>query len=59
MKNIWESFEFYLIVLGLRSTDYSYPPEMIFEHINYFKRCWEDHISCYYALEMFEFEEEL
>jgi len=53
-KSIWNSFELYLLILGARSTDYSYTPEMICEHLDYFKKCWENRISCYYALEMFE-----
>lgn len=48
-------FELYLIILGERSTDYSYTPEMLFEHLDYFKKCWEDNLSCYKSLEMFSF----
>lgn len=55
-KNIWNSWELYLLILGERSTDYSYTPEMICEHLDYFKNCWENHTSCYYALEMFNFD---
>jgi len=61
-NKIWDSFELYLLILGERSVDYSYTPEVIFEYLDYFKRCWESHTSCYYALEMFNYdklEEEL
>lgn len=49
-------FELYLIILGERSTDYSYTPEIIYEHIEYFRECWKDNLSCYKALEFFSFE---
>lgn len=49
-------FELYLLILGERSTDYSYTPEMLFEHLDYFKNCWENNLSTYKALEMFSFE---
>ncbi len=51
-----DPFELYLIILGERSTDYSYTPEMIYKNLNYFKRCWENNLSCYKALEFFSFE---
>jgi hypothetical protein len=49
-------FELYLLILGARSTDYSYTPEMIYEHLSYFKNCWEDNLSTYKALEFFDVE---
>lgn len=58
-NNIWNSWELYLLILGERSTDYSYTPEMICENLNYFKSCWVNHISCYYALEMFNLDEKI
>ena len=54
-NSIWNSFEMYLMVLGEGSTDYSYRPEILIKHLPYFRECWEKHISCYYALEMFSF----
>lgn len=55
-NSIWNSWELYLLILGERSVDYSYTPEMICENLDYFKSCWENHTSCYYALEMFNFD---
>jgi hypothetical protein len=52
-------FELYLIILGARSTDYSYTPEMIYEHLDYFKHCWSNNISEYKSLDLFDFEIEL
>jgi len=49
-------FELYLIILGARSTDYSYTPEMIYGHLDYFKNCWENSLSEYKSLEFFSFE---
>lgn len=54
MKN--KPFELYLLILGEKSVDYSYTPEMIYEHIDYFKKCWESNLSTYKALEFFSFE---
>lgn len=51
-------FELYLIILGERSTDYSYTPEIIYEHIEYFRKCWENDMSQYKALEWFYYEQE-
>ena len=49
-------FELYLLILGERSVDYSFTPEVIYEHLDYFRECWEDNLSCYKALEFFSFE---
>lgn len=53
---IWNSFELYLLILGEKSSDYSYTPEIICEHLEYFKSCWLNELSTYKALEMFSFE---
>lgn len=55
-NSIWNSWELYLLILGERSVDYSYTPEMIFEHFDYFKNCWSDKLSTYKALEFFSYE---
>lgn len=49
-------FELYLLILGEKSADYAYTPEMIYEHIDHFRRCWQSGLSCYGALETFEYE---
>jgi len=49
-------FELYLLILGEMSVEYSYTPEFIYEHLNYFKECWKNNLSCYKTLEMFSFE---
>lgn len=54
-KGDWMSWELYLLILGERSVDYAYFPEMIYEHIDYFKNCWSNHLSCYKSLEFFSF----
>lgn len=52
----WMPWELYLLITGERSTDYSYTPEMIYEHIEYFRECWKNNLSCYKSLEFFSFE---
>lgn len=52
----WMPFERYLIWLGERSVDYSYTTDVIFEHLDYFRRGWLNHTNPYYLLEMFSFE---
>jgi hypothetical protein len=49
-------FKEYLIELGARSVDYSYTPRMIYEHLSYFRLCWEDNLSTFKALEFFSYE---
>lgn len=56
MRAEWMPFERYLIWLGERSVDYSYTVDVIFENIDYFKNCWENHLSTYKALEFFSFK---
>lgn len=55
-KIVMKPFELYLLILGEKSVDYSYTPEIIYEHIDYFKKCWESNLSTYKALEFFSFE---
>jgi len=51
-----EPFNLYLLILGERSTDYSYTPELIHKHLEYFRKCWSNNLSCYKALEFFSYE---
>lgn len=43
----------YLIMVGIRSLEYSYSEEMIFSNIDYFKRCNDLGLSAYKALLFF------
>lgn len=49
------TFQKWLINLGERSVDYSYPKEVLYENIPYFKSCWKNGLSCYKSLEFFSF----
>lgn len=44
----------YLIMVGIRSLEYSYDDEVIFAHIDYFKRCKDFGLSAYKALLFFD-----
>ncbi len=44
------TFEKYLIVVGIRSIDYTYPDEILFNNIEYFKKCFNNGLSAYKAL---------
>jgi len=52
----WMPWELYLIWLGERLNDYSYTKEMVYDNIEYFKRCWGNHLSTYKSLEFFSYE---
>lgn len=52
----WVTWEYYLLILGARSLDSAYTLTDIYNHINYFKNCWSNHLSQYKALEFFSFE---
>ena len=52
----WVTWEYYLFILGVRLSDYTYTPKQVFDNIEYFKDCWRDHLSQYKALEFFSFE---
>lgn len=45
-----QSFENYLIMIGIRSSEYTYEDKTLFENIDYFKQCYEQHLSAYKAL---------
>lgn len=47
---MFESFEKYLIYLGIRSNEYTYDLEELFSNIDYFKECFNRGLSCYKAL---------
>jgi hypothetical protein len=43
-------FEKYLIMVGIRSAEYAYDDEILFNNIEYFKRCQKAGLSAYKAL---------
>ena len=47
---MFESFEKYLIYLGIRSNEYTYDLEELFNNLDYFKECFNRRLSCYKAL---------
>ena len=54
-KEEWVSWEYYLIWLGERLNDYSYTKIDVLDNLEYFKDCWEYHLSTYKALEFFSY----
>lgn len=50
------SIERYMLKVGIRSADYGYSEEVLFEHLDYFKKCYADNLSEYKALEWLSFE---
>lgn len=51
---IHTTFEAYLIMVGKRSeTSYNYDDQLLFDNIDYFKRCQEKGLSAYKALLFF------
>ena len=44
------TFENYLIMVGIRTADYTYTDEQIFDNTEYFKKCYDDNLSAYKAL---------
>lgn len=49
-KNRFDTFENYLIMIGIRSLEYTFTDEELFEGVELFRKCYEKHISAYYAL---------
>lgn len=47
------SFYNYLIMVGIRSTEYTYTDQQLFENKAYFKQCYKENLSAYKALEFF------
>lgn len=46
----FSKFEHYLIMVGVRSSEYTYTEKQLFENIEYFRKCQKDHLSPYKAL---------
>ena len=46
-------FQSYLIMVGIRSVDYTYTDDELFDNIKLFKGCYDNNISAYKALEIF------
>lgn len=49
-------FEEYLIILGERNLEYGYDTKLLYEHLDYFKQCHRNDLSCYKALEFFWYQ---
>jgi len=45
-----KNFHKYLIMIGIRSLEYGYSDEQLFQHVNYFRKCHKQHLSAYKAL---------
>lgn len=50
------TFEEYLIILGERNLEYGYDTKLLYEHLEYFRKCWKDDLSTYKALEFFWYQ---
>lgn len=48
LKNI--KFQKYLINVGIRSAEFTYNDQVLFDNIEYFKKCFDKHMSAYKAL---------
>ena len=48
--NMFESFEKYMLLVGIRSAEYSYSAEKLAESIEHFRECFNSHTSPYNAL---------
>lgn len=48
-----KSFEEYLIMVGIRSIDFTYSDKDIFDNILYFRECYHNNMSAYNALNNF------
>lgn len=53
MGKIDKRLGIYLINVGIRSSEYNYSDTLIFDNIDYFKRCKEFGLSAYKALLFF------
>ena len=49
-KSPFDTFENYLIMVGIRSSEYTYTDEELFASIDFFKECYDRHMGAYYAL---------
>ena len=52
-NNNFVTFQQYLIMVGIRSHEYTHSDDVIFANIDYFKRCHSEHLSAYKALLFF------
>ena len=44
------TFEQYLIEIGIRSSEFTFKNDELFQNTKHFKKCWKDGISPYKAL---------
>ena len=44
------NFSAYLIMVGIRSTEYNYADDILFNNLEYFKKCYKAKLSTYKAL---------
>ena len=44
------TFEQYLIAVGIRSKEFSFKNDELFQNTKYFKKCWKSNLSPYKAL---------
>jgi hypothetical protein len=50
-NSFWNvTFEQYLINVGIRSSEFTYEDEILFQNVKYFKKCWKQQLSPYKAL---------
>lgn len=47
---VMTDFQAYLINVGIRSSEYSYTDDDLFNNVEYFQKCFNDHLSAYKAL---------
>lgn len=45
-----KNFNEYLILIGIRSLEYTYTEEELFNNIEYFQMCYDNNLSAYKAL---------
>lgn len=45
-----DNFQKYLIMVGIRSHEFTYTDEQLFANISYFDQCFKDGLSAYKAL---------
>jgi len=45
-----KQFEHYLIMIGIRSDEFTYSDKELFENIDYFRDCYNRNLSAYKAL---------
>lgn len=43
-------FNSYLIMVGIRSIEYTYTDDQLFENVEYFKKCFDANLSPYKSL---------